>query len=99
MPECRYAHCVRAVHGLDPHNTCIAHSPCWENHVFHPENCRKCKLLFLTNRSIWSVRLERMKNDPTTPQLTMLWASEEVYNLYSTPSLRARQRSAESPLE
>ena len=98
MRECRYARCTRAVHALDLHDTCIAHSPCWENHVFHPENCIRCKFLLSTNPSIWWVRLERMHNDPSTPQLTMLWASEEVYNLYSTPSTRAWQRAAESPL-
>ena len=98
MPECRYAHCARTVHHLDPHDTCLAHSPCWEDHVYHPENCLRCKYLFLTNRNVWWWRLERMKNDPSTPQLSMLWASEDVYNLYSTQCPRARQQAAETPL-
>ena len=98
MRECRFARCTRAVHVLDLHNTCIAHSPGGENHVFHPENCRRGKLLLSTNSSIWWLRRERMNNDPATPQSTMLWASEEVYNLYSTLCPRARQRATETPL-
>ena len=95
---CSYDHCSTPVHELDPHGTCVDHSPCWDGVVFHPENCEYCKRQFANEDPSWSRRVALMRVSAHVRGNKMSWASEDIGRLFAIQNEQSRLQVAAAPL-
>ena len=91
--------CKIAVLANDPHGTCLRHSPCWVDFVFHPEYCTACRSLFTMGSPQWQERMRRMKNSVAKQtDKVFSWSSRDVAVLYQRSDEEAKKQVEETPI-